>query len=435
MNSTSKANFCKHNRVRFLSFCAVGKRIHYFVEGRERVVRGILALLQALWAFLAVVPCWGAYWTYYSPADSILYAQCDTLPAGYTLLYRFRDGGARIEKTAHSVPGWITSFDAIPGHLFTSYEDVYGNRAQFKSDDYGETWDSIRTMPAAAWPYCGELAGQSQGFDDLTSTLKLTSDSWQTYNSVHVNLYSSDLQDSLYFTSLSYRMGLLYALSRTEQRLCMSSDSGHTWSAGSCPGDNPLGYAGAVDELWGQAYLCEFSMITDTGRTIINPLFVAHPPERPYDWHFYLAPTNLPGEAYVLTRLDWWETPYITEHYVYHIQDYGARVDSFYYRLVDFQIPDAAPATYLPRSFALSAYPNPFNSSVRLQWDPSPNRNTVITVTDLLGRQVWRWQGMNNTVRWDGKDGSGTALANGKYWVTIRSGERTAQTLPVILLK
>jgi hypothetical protein len=390
----------------------------------------LLTLTGVLWSATATQ----AVEIRYSPADSILYLEY--LPA-HPYLFRIRDGGARIERAAEAAPANIIAFDAIPGHLF-SYDDVYPF-PDYRSTDYGETWDLYETFPYSSiwlWEFsswCGEFSGQSQIFND--SWLFFTSNSWQTYDSASLSRWSSEAQDSIDLFSLSYRIGCYYALTRQNDYLCVTSDTGRTWAVGS---HSDVQYydqtrIGAVDEMWGR-YGYRIILTLDTGRTVIDPVFTAHPPLRPYAWHLNLWPTDHQGEAYVVMDLDWWTDPFTTELIVYHILNYGARVDSFYYCLYDYEIPDGASEPILPKQFSLSAYPNPFNSATQIEFMLPNTQQVSLRLYDVLGREVTV---LVNEIKTAGEhrvafDASG--LASGVYLCRMEAGSYT-QTRKIVLTR
>lgn len=325
---------------------------------------------------------------YYSPADSILYVQVPSpIPySNYYVLWRFRDGGSRIERTAEDVPPRILTSDNIPGHLFGIHWNGLDPSENYQSTDYGETWALIETLPTrGAGGYGhrpGEIPGQSCMY--FQPWLFITSDSWQTYDSLQVNL------DSVFFASLSYQINLLYGLAREDDHLlCVSSDTGRTWTVGSHIGLSSSGprKCGAPDEIWGRLwYRCYVAL--DTSRTVIDPVFHAHPPYHPYGWHATLEPTNHPGEAYMFFYVEEWGEPLISKIWVYHIQNYGSQVDSFYYRLENHDVVAAENIPHLPERFQLSAYPNPFNASTRITFDLPKAGLVTLKVYDVLGREV-----------------------------------------------
>lgn len=388
---------------------------------------------------LSSSPCLAPWFVTYSPADSILYAQCDTLPSSYRLLFRFRDGGANLERAQQPVPGLIMTFDNIPGHLF-SYFDQFPYDRRYRSTNYGETWEPISTLPITTivqegWGWCGEQPGHSM----MCSWYWLykTNNSWQSYDSTQFVRYVESTGDSVNIASLTYTDSVLYGWGYPSFNIYISPNSGQTWIAGSY--FNPHSWAfnrvGAIDDMWGHG-TNNVCVARDTGRTIIEPVFIAQPPERPYLWHFQMAPTNHSGEAYLLAYIDWWTAPRVTEFYLYHIQDYGAIVDSFYYQLLDFQIPEAVePGRPVPKSFTLKAFPNPFNSLVTFTWQGLGFYTHSLTITDLLGREVWRWQGHGENVQWNGRTQSGIGAASGVYWVTLSGEEPCFASMRITLIR
>jgi hypothetical protein len=384
--------------------------------------------------------CSGQQSIYYSPADSILYAQFPSqIPfSNDYILFRFRDGGSRMERTVNDVPGIIEATDNIPGHLLVLRQYPDRPMEAYQSSDYGETWNLADNFPinrvGRALP--GTEPGQCSMFSGSPQTwILITSNSWQTYDSFLVNLHL-DNGDSLYVSTLSYQTGLIYGIEWNTHNLCVSSDTGRTWTIGS-PWLWQLAtfmIAGAPDEVWARlGYHCY--VVMDTGRTVINPVFLGHPPQRQYGWNFSLFPTNHPGEAYLTAYIEeWWSDGTETEIIIYHIRDYGAQVDSSYYHLFNYRPMDVDHPHLLPQEFKVTVFPNPFNAVATLQWESFNSQSTEIEITDILGRLVWQWNGFGNSVHWNGST-QGTVLPSGKYWATIRQGQQIRATVPMILLR
>ena len=94
----------------------------------------------------------------------------------------------------------------------------------------------------------------------------------------------------------------------------------------------------------------------------------------------------------------------------------------------------------LPGNFALlSNYPNPFNSSTNIQFELAAGGNITLAIYDALGRQVktltdYQASPGKYTLNWDGTDGSGRAVASGRYYIRAMA-QGQVQSLPVTLLK
>ena len=90
----------------------------------------------------------------------------------------------------------------------------------------------------------------------------------------------------------------------------------------------------------------------------------------------------------------------------------------------------------LPASFQLSAYPNPFNSTVTLKLIPSAVAIVRVELFDILGRRVQEiWSGplaFEKQVTFDGSD-----LASGIYFVRVwlPIGNRSLALQKLVLLK
>lgn len=90
----------------------------------------------------------------------------------------------------------------------------------------------------------------------------------------------------------------------------------------------------------------------------------------------------------------------------------------------------AAGAVSSPEVLAMeAAFPNPFNSAVRIPIRLASGLGAEVVVYDVLGRAVRRWmlEGMGGTgeVLWDGRDDAGRAVGSGIYALQLRQGGRT----------
>jgi hypothetical protein len=91
----------------------------------------------------------------------------------------------------------------------------------------------------------------------------------------------------------------------------------------------------------------------------------------------------------------------------------------------------------LPQNFKISAYPNPFNSEIRIEFDmPEIEKKEFrVVIFDLLGRKIWQGQKISSTsIVWNGTDCSGQAVGNGIYLIEIVSKNFSA-TRKVTLMK
>lgn len=91
-------------------------------------------------------------------------------------------------------------------------------------------------------------------------------------------------------------------------------------------------------------------------------------------------------------------------------------------------------SSHLPRSFALTAYPNPFNSSVSIVFD-LPNYDEIdLGVYNLAGQSHGHREAGTYTLRWDGRDDDGRILASGVYLYRLEAGA-LAKTRKLLLLR
>ena len=86
-------------------------------------------------------------------------------------------------------------------------------------------------------------------------------------------------------------------------------------------------------------------------------------------------------------------------------------------------------ADEIPSQYGISQnYPNPFNPETEIQYQLPKAGHVRIQIYNLLGQSVrilvdgMREAGMY-TVRWDGRDGSGTDLPSGVYFYTFEAGD------------
>ncbi|MDK9700086.1 MAG: T9SS type A sorting domain-containing protein [bacterium] len=89
--------------------------------------------------------------------------------------------------------------------------------------------------------------------------------------------------------------------------------------------------------------------------------------------------------------------------------------------------------TLSPTRYSLSAYPNPFNSTLSIHWSGNNPPLKSITVFDALGRKVHDLPTTDfrgNRLLW-----KPTHLANGIYYLSVRDEHSVGVSLPVIYLK
>ena len=84
----------------------------------------------------------------------------------------------------------------------------------------------------------------------------------------------------------------------------------------------------------------------------------------------------------------------------------------------------------------VTVQPNPFNHETDIRWQISDHRQEVILrVYDISGRLVRNLSGLASTgnhlfsVRWDGRDGAGQALAPGVYFIQDEQGVHLAKAI------
>ena len=97
-------------------------------------------------------------------------------------------------------------------------------------------------------------------------------------------------------------------------------------------------------------------------------------------------------------------------------------------------------STSLPSSFALAQnYPNPFNSGTVIRFDLPQSQLVDLSLYNLAGQKVAAMvNGMRragtHTVRWDGRDDEGRALASGLYLYRLQAGGQV-ETRKLLMLR
>jgi hypothetical protein len=97
------------------------------------------------------------------------------------------------------------------------------------------------------------------------------------------------------------------------------------------------------------------------------------------------------------------------------------------------------PAGGVPQATRLlSAWPNPFNPSVNIPFELSESGHVEIKVYDVSGRLIRNLCGRDieagsHSVRWDGRDGSGSQVSSGVYFCRMKAGIYSATTRLVLL--
>lgn len=123
----------------------------------------------------------------------------------------------------------------------------------------------------------------------------------------------------------------------------------------------------------------------------------------------------------------------------YSVADTVDDTGIYYYRLkqmnldgsVEFSKEIAVPIT-LPAVFALEpAYPNPFNSAVRIGFHLRQSGQVSVQICNIRGECIRRLtqEHMNagrHQIIWDGLDDAGQMTASGTLFITLRSGEAVA---------
>lgn len=99
---------------------------------------------------------------------------------------------------------------------------------------------------------------------------------------------------------------------------------------------------------------------------------------------------------------------------------------------------DSDSADTLESAARLVAFPNPFNSTVRLAWSSTPGVS-ALDIFNILGRRVRTYDlsavtGARSSIEWDGRDVTGHSVSSGLYFARL-SGGRNPVVAKLILLK
>jgi len=94
----------------------------------------------------------------------------------------------------------------------------------------------------------------------------------------------------------------------------------------------------------------------------------------------------------------------------------------------------------LPLRFPIiySSYPNPFNSSICINFILPPSSAAKLIMTDILGRIVYNQKIIDNlqgyhTLIWNGTNMNGEILPSGSYWIVLKSNNQQVSEKVVLV--
>ncbi len=322
-----------------------------------------------------------------------------------------------------------------PGHMFAYYTannffSVNGGMSWTNGPIIPDSNDDTRFFLAGLEPQECWLLRVPSSPENL---LYHTGDDWESYVQLPVSNVGPD-SSHVSVEIISHWPGLIYGIATQPSRVCVSSDTGRTWSTGGWPSARYITRweCGAHDELWGMSQF-RLYVVTDTGRTVRDSLFIPNLPLRPLGWERALIPTINEGEVYVSFKAESPQQDGVRVELVfYHIREYGALVDSFYHELWDFRTSVSNEFEPVPESFAMSVFPNPFNSTLSISLDVPLHWDVTLSLYDLLGREVdvvYRGRLASSTISYVAP----AALSSGVYFLRA-AGERSVLK-KVVLLK
>ena len=87
----------------------------------------------------------------------------------------------------------------------------------------------------------------------------------------------------------------------------------------------------------------------------------------------------------------------------------------------------------VPAQVYLTAYPNPFNSTIAISYTLASDIPAECAIYNLAGQKVYEFKSMPHTpgmnvLRWDGSDMEGRQVASGLYFVRLRQGKTLVHT-------
>ncbi len=108
-------------------------------------------------------------------------------------------------------------------------------------------------------------------------------------------------------------------------------------------------------------------------------------------------------------------------------------------RLLDQVEVGTTPEPVTPHQFKLSAYPNPFNPAVTIQYQIPAGSDATLEIIDLQGKRVRIFDSahilnQDHSIYWDGRGDQGKALPAGLYFAQLTTGQH-GETLKLTLLK
>jgi len=114
----------------------------------------------------------------------------------------------------------------------------------------------------------------------------------------------------------------------------------------------------------------------------------------------------------------------------------GTRLE-FFDRMLDFfglqtGIADNEAAPIPENHTILTAYPNPFNSGVRIALAGEVTEGGSIEIYDVMGRLVRRYENVENAVTWDGTRVDGRPASSGIYFARIAENSGTSVKLTLM---
>lgn len=92
---------------------------------------------------------------------------------------------------------------------------------------------------------------------------------------------------------------------------------------------------------------------------------------------------------------------------------------------------------YLPESYFLSAYPNPFNPSCKMEYNVPINSNSHLDIFSATGELVKTYSELSGSgyLSWDGSNESDQIISSGVYFAILNSNNGIISTQKLILLK
>jgi len=379
----------------------------------------------------------GATFTYNQTPIAGRGAQMDAFDADVAVvatangkIFRTSDGGATFtEAYSYSLglgDGWFDGLRALNSTVAVAFGDeaANGDMHFVRTTDKGENWTEIETIDylnAAygyyTWGLGATNVGESIWCAGLTAEYDSgyvfrSYDAGETWDSYHI---PADVID-LYPRSITFLDDNNGMITDRYGGIIKSTDGGATWSQIS--GHANAGWANGVVAIPSKGTIMA---LDDNG--------VFYTKDMGATWGMVGTPAETDNDYFVsgVFLNDWFG----------YVFTYNGQVLRF-----DNMITDVKPEPgTLPQQYRLSQnYPNPFNPTTTIKFTIPKSEHIILTVYDLLGREVISLvdKELNSgqyDVQWSGIDKYGQQVATGVYLYQLRTENKVIETRKMTFIK